>query len=146
MTLNGDVEERVQQNFHDRSITLGRPELVAKYIEPLRDPLWDRGLVHFYKSLQGEVQPGEQLLQNTLDVWKGPSMIITGDDDPTVPTQSSIYVAEAMEGRLVVVESCSHIPMDERAEVFSSAVLSFANSVEVEDAWQAVGSSAKSWW
>lgn len=36
---------------------------------------------------QGEVQPGEQLLQNTLDVWKGPSMIITGDDDPTVPTQ-----------------------------------------------------------
>ncbi|CAM9906534.1 unnamed protein product, partial [Ectocarpus fasciculatus] len=87
MTLNGDVEERVQQNFHDRSITLGRPELVAKYIEPLRDPLWDRGLVHFYKSLQGEVQPGEQLLQNTLDVWKGPSMIITGDDDPTVPTQ-----------------------------------------------------------
>lgn len=36
---------------------------------------------------QGEVQPGEQLLQNTLDIWKGPSMIITGDDDPTVPTQ-----------------------------------------------------------
>lgn len=33
------------------------------------------------------MQPGEQLLQNTLDVWKGPSMIITGDDDPTVPTQ-----------------------------------------------------------
>lgn len=31
-------------------------------------------------------------------------------------------------------------------KVFSSAVLSFANSVEVEDAWQAVGSSAKSWW
>ncbi|CAM9603067.1 unnamed protein product, partial [Hapterophycus canaliculatus] len=52
MTLNGDLEERVQQNFHDRSITLGRPELVAKYIEPLRDPLWDRGLLHFYKSLQ----------------------------------------------------------------------------------------------
>lgn len=42
----------MQQNFHDRSITLGRPELVAKYIEPLRDPLWDRGLLHFYKSLQ----------------------------------------------------------------------------------------------
>ncbi|CAM9947271.1 unnamed protein product, partial [Ectocarpus sp. 8 AP-2014] len=128
MTLNGDVEERVQQNFHDRSITLGRPELVAKYIEPLRDPLWDRGLVHFYKSLQGEVQPGEQLLQNTLDVWKGPSMIITGDDDPTVPTQSSIYVAEAMEGRLVVVESCSHIPMDERAESVMGYLDSFIPS------------------
>ena len=37
--------------------------------------------------LQGEIQPGEQLLQKTLDVWKGPSMIITGDNDPTVPTQ-----------------------------------------------------------
>lgn len=36
---------------------------------------------------QGEVQPGEQLLSSTLEVWKGPSMIITGDNDPTVPTQ-----------------------------------------------------------
>lgn len=36
---------------------------------------------------QGEVQPGEQLLQRALDVWRGPSMVITGDDDPTVPTQ-----------------------------------------------------------
>lgn len=37
--------------------------------------------------VQGEVQPGEQLLQKALDVWRGPSMIITGDDDPTIPTQ-----------------------------------------------------------
>lgn len=36
---------------------------------------------------QLEVQPGKQLLQKALDVWKGPSMIIAGDDDPTVPTQ-----------------------------------------------------------
>lgn len=38
-------------------------------------------------GIQREVQPGEQLLQSTLEVWKGPSMIITGDDDPTIPTQ-----------------------------------------------------------
>lgn len=31
--------------------------------------------------------------------------------------QSSVYVAEAMEGRLVVMESCAHIPMDEKSEV-----------------------------
>lgn len=31
--------------------------------------------------------------------------------------QSSVYVAEAMEARLVVVESCAHIPMDEKSEV-----------------------------
>lgn len=44
-------------------------------------------LMDEWHAQQGEVQPGEQLLQNMLDVWKGPSMIITGDDDPTVPTQ-----------------------------------------------------------
>lgn len=135
MTLNGDVEERVQNNFHDRALPSARPELVSKYIEPLKDPLWDRGLLHFYKSLQGEVQPGEQLLQRALDVWRGPSMVITGDDDPTVPTQSSIYVAESMEASLVVVESCAHIPMDEKSEAFTSAVLRFASSEEVQDAW-----------
>lgn len=31
--------------------------------------------------------------------------------------QSSIYVAESMEASLVVVESCAHIPMDEKSEV-----------------------------
>ena len=36
---------------------------------------------------QGEVQPGEQLLRKALDVWRAPSMVITGDKDPTVPTQ-----------------------------------------------------------
>ncbi|CAN0071809.1 unnamed protein product [Ascophyllum nodosum] len=137
ITLNGDVEEQVQRNFHDRSLPSTRPELIFKYVEPLRDPLWDRGLLHFYKSLQGEIQPGEQLLQKTLDVWKGPSMIITGDNDPTVPTQSSVFVAETLEARLVVIETCAHIPMDEKSEVFTAAVLSFANSEEVRKAWVA---------
>lgn len=42
----------MQNNFHDRALPSARPELVSKYIEPLKDPLWDRGLLHFYKSLQ----------------------------------------------------------------------------------------------
>ena len=37
------------------------------------------------------MQPGEQLLQKALDVWRGPSMVITGDDDPTVPMQVLIH-------------------------------------------------------
>ena len=45
-------QKRVQNNFHDRALPSARPELVSKYIEPLKDPLWDRGLLHFYKSLQ----------------------------------------------------------------------------------------------
>lgn len=43
--------------------------------------------MHRCRVQQGEVQPGEQLLQKALDVWKGPSMIVTGDNDPTIPTQ-----------------------------------------------------------
>lgn len=31
-----------------------------------------------------------------------------------------MYVAEQMEGRFVVVDSCSHIPMDEKSEVSRS--------------------------
>lgn len=36
---------------------------------------------------QRDFQPGEQLLQSTLEVWRGPSMVMTGDNDPTVPAQ-----------------------------------------------------------
>lgn len=36
---------------------------------------------------QGEVQPGEQLLKSALEAWQGPSLVITGDQDPTVPAQ-----------------------------------------------------------
>lgn len=47
-----NVQEKMQRNFHDPSISATRPELISKYVEPLTDPLWDRGLLHFYKSLQ----------------------------------------------------------------------------------------------
>lgn len=56
------LQARVQQNFHDRSIPSDRPELISKYIEPLRDPLWDRGLLHFYKSLQVWDERGGSLI------------------------------------------------------------------------------------
>lgn len=46
------AQAKVRQNFHDPSISATRPELISKYVEPLTDPLWDRGLLHFYKSLQ----------------------------------------------------------------------------------------------
>lgn len=38
-------------------------------------------------------------------------------------SQLSIHVAEEMEGKLVVLDSCSHIPMDEKSEVSESDAL-----------------------
>lgn len=44
--------------------------------------------------------------------------------------QSSIYVADAMEGRLVVIESCAHIPMDEKSEVRAQSALQSNYSIK----------------
>lgn len=38
-------------------------------------------------------------------------------------------MAEAMEGRLVVIESCAHIPMDEKPEVSALPSAVFAASL-----------------
>lgn len=52
VTLCRSREGRLENNYHDPSIAVEKPELVSKYLEPLKDPLWDRGLLHFYRSLQ----------------------------------------------------------------------------------------------
>jgi hypothetical protein len=38
------------------------PELVRKYITPLKEPDWDKGLLQFYRAQAVEAVPGEQLI------------------------------------------------------------------------------------
>lgn len=69
---------------------------------------------------QGEVQPGEQLLQKALEVWKGPAMIITGDDDPTIPLQVRVTLCES------ILHTFTLKGFHKYSEVFSCASTAFA--------------------
>jgi hypothetical protein len=43
--------------------TRAGPELVGKYVTPLADPNWDRGLLEFYKAQASEATSGARLME-----------------------------------------------------------------------------------
>jgi pimeloyl-ACP methyl ester carboxylesterase len=69
-------------------------------------------------------------LDKRLSELKLPVLVITGDDDRIVPTQSSIRLAgELPNARLVVIPNCGHVPHEECPQAFMQAVAEFLNSI-----------------
>jgi pimeloyl-ACP methyl ester carboxylesterase len=55
-----------------------------------------------------------------------PVLVITGDDDRIVPTESSIRLSGELPGsELVVIPQCGHVPQEECPEAFLAAVNGF---------------------
>jgi pimeloyl-ACP methyl ester carboxylesterase len=61
-----------------------------------------------------------------MSALKMPLLIITGDDDRIVPTQSTLDLAgELPAAKLVVIENCGHVPHEECPAEFVAAVMDF---------------------
>jgi pimeloyl-ACP methyl ester carboxylesterase len=59
-----------------------------------------------------------------------PVLVVTGDDDRIVPTDSSIQLAGQIPGaELVVFDQCGHVPQEECPDQFMEAVLTFLKGV-----------------
>ncbi len=101
-------------------------EIWGGYLLPLRADNWDRAL---YEA----VIAGNDAVDLTahLDAFTLPTLVITGDDDRIVPTDSSIRLAEALPNAgLVVIENCGHIPHEECPDAFLEAVFDFLAELE----------------
>lgn len=109
--------------WHDPSkIT---PEIWEGYLKPLKANDWDRGLWEFTQA------PHASGLSARLSKIRLPVLVITGDDDRIVPTQSSIRLArELPNARLVVIPNCGHVPHEECPTEFMQAVTDFLNSIQ----------------
>lgn len=117
--------EMVNTAWHDPSrIT---PEIIAGYRKPLQVENWDVALWELNKFT------GEAGLADRLDELDLPVLVVTGDDDRIVPTESSIQLAEDIAGaELVIFKNCGHVPHEECPDAFMGAVVPFITGLELQ--------------
>lgn len=108
----------LDQSYYDTSqIT---QDVRDSYTAPLRIQGWERGFWEFNKSDR------ELNLINRLGALKLPTLIITGDSDQIVATDSSIRLAgELQDADLLVIPKAGHLPNEEKPKEFLNALIGF---------------------
>lgn len=106
--------------WHNPSLLNGKPEISAGYRQFLKVENWDRALWEHTKATQAAN------LADRLNEINVPTLVITGDDDRTVPTETSIQLSQDIPGAdLVILENCGHLPQEECPQAFMEAVETF---------------------
>lgn len=101
------------------------PEIWAGYTQALRVENWDKALWNLTRASR------DLRLDDSLEMFDLPVLVITGDDDRIVPTDESIRLAsEVPAADLVVLESCGHIPQEECHEPFLEAIMTFMEQLD----------------
>ena len=60
-----------------------------------------------------------------------PTLIVTGEDDPSTPVSAAKTIHEQIRGsQLVVLKSAFHLPNIEQADAFGQVVLDFLSHVD----------------
>jgi pimeloyl-ACP methyl ester carboxylesterase len=110
--------ELIETAWHDPAkIT---PETIELYEKPLQVENWDKAL--WEMTLASKAAN----LEERLDQFNLPILVITGDDDRIVPTEESIRLADELpQADLVVIEEAGHVPHEEQPEAFMEAVVEF---------------------
>ena len=100
------------------------PETLALYKKPLQVDHWDQALWEFTLASR------DLNLDEKLDQFSLPMLVITGDDDRIIPTQDSIRLAgELPNASLVVIQSAGHVPHEEQPEAFMDALRNFMSNL-----------------
>jgi pimeloyl-ACP methyl ester carboxylesterase len=93
---------------------------IELYTKPLMVENWDKALWFFTTASQPSG------LAERLSEFNLPVLVISGDDDRIVPTDSSVRLAgELPEARLVIIEQAGHVPHEETPKTFIQAVEEF---------------------
>jgi pimeloyl-ACP methyl ester carboxylesterase len=115
-------QQLIELAWHDPSKI--DSETITLYKKPLMVENWDKAL-WFYTTAS---QP--QDFSTRLGEFIVPVLIITGDDDRIVPTDTSIRLAGEMpNARLAVLENAGHVPHEEVPSEFMDAVHEFLSEL-----------------
>ncbi len=96
------------------------PELLAAYRREFLVPGWNRAFWNLILASHA------LHLAAQLPAMQIPTLVMTGDQDRTVPTRESIRLAEALpNATLSVIANCGHLPHEEQPEAFIAAVRTF---------------------
>lgn len=109
--------DTIRQAWHDPAkIT---PAVYEGYRKPLRAHNWDRALYEF------SFAPRPAPLRERMRELGMPVLVITGDDDRIVPTDSSVTLAQEFNFPLTVLPACGHVPQEECPPAFMAALDQF---------------------
>ncbi len=108
-------DDLVRLAWHDPTHVTA--ETLAGYRKPLQIENWDRALWELSAGARPSNLP-QQLGQVGM-----PVLVLSGDDDRIVPTESSIRLAhELPRARLVILPNCGHVPQEECPAEFVAAL------------------------
>lgn len=112
----------IELAWHDPSLI--SPETLELYKKALQADNWDKALWEFTLASR------DLNLDEKLDQFSLPVLVITGDDDRIVPTADSIRLAgELPNASLSVIEAAGHVPHEEKPEAFMDAVREFLKNL-----------------
>jgi pimeloyl-ACP methyl ester carboxylesterase len=87
---------------------------------------WDKALYEFAIA-ENPTSYDDRLTELAI-----PVLVVTGDDDRIVPTESTIQLAEKIPGaQLVVFNECGHVPQEECPDQFMDALQGFLEGIEM---------------
>ncbi len=116
--IAGTGNSMIESAWHDKSKVT--QDIIDGYRKPLMTDNWDRALWEL------TIASHPLGLETRLGELNFPVLVITGDDDLTVPTNKSIQLAGEIQGaQLAVIPECGHLPHEERPLEFMVAVESF---------------------
>ncbi|HQA81171.1 MAG TPA: alpha/beta hydrolase [Methanoregulaceae archaeon] len=121
--IAGDLgNETIRLAWHNPSLI--DPRIYDGYRRPLYANNWDMALYEF--TIAGNPVDYTGRLKE-LSV---PVLVVTGDDDRIVPTESSIQLSKEIPGaELVILNACGHMPQEECPDQFMDALDGFLDIV-----------------
>jgi pimeloyl-ACP methyl ester carboxylesterase len=112
----------LESSWHDSSMLT--PEIVELYTRPTEIRGWESALWNFANA------PRNRVTDQQFSTLGMPVLVITGDDDRVVATQSSIALAGKLpDATLEVIAQSGHLPHEETPTGFLQATLRFLSNV-----------------
>ena len=123
-SIAGDTgDETIRLAWHDPSRITAR--VYEGYRRPLKVNNWDKALYEF--TIAANVQNYTERLSE-LSV---PVLVVTGDDDRIVPTESSIQLSKIIPGaNLAIMNACGHVPQEECPNQLMDALKGFLEEMK----------------
>jgi len=102
------------------------PETFETYFEITRLEGWDQALYEYIAAA------GPPSVQDLVPNVAKPTLVITGDNDPVVPTTQSVRLSsELPAAQLVVITECGHVPHEECPDLTVAAIRGFLDRLHL---------------
>jgi pimeloyl-ACP methyl ester carboxylesterase len=116
-------DDLLRQSFVDQSLLT--PAVYDGYHQPLKIAGWERAFWEFVRA------PRSTGLAQAVSSISTPTLLITGDADTVVPTSDTEKLATMIpNATLVVVPGAGHLPQEEQATIFATAVIDWIRANE----------------